>query len=90
MELTLLLIKGVIILLIFGITLLIATYSTYAERKVAAFIQDRIGPNRAGPFGLLQPIADAGKMFFKEEFIPAQANKWLLYSDLPPLCLPLQ
>ncbi|MDX1905372.1 MAG: NADH-quinone oxidoreductase subunit NuoH [Thermonemataceae bacterium] len=77
MDATLLLIKGVIILLIFGITLLIATYSTYAERKVAAFIQDRIGPNRAGPFGLLQPIADAGKMFFKEDFIPANANKWL-------------
>jgi NADH-quinone oxidoreductase subunit H len=77
MDITLLLIKGVIILLIFGITLLIATYSTYAERKVAAFIQDRIGPNRAGPFGLLQPIADAGKMFFKEDFIPSQANKWL-------------
>jgi len=74
---TLLLIKGVIILLIFGITLLIATYSTYAERKVAAFLQDRIGPNRAGIFGLLQPIADAGKMFFKEDFIPANANKWL-------------
>lgn len=77
MDITLLLIKGTIILLIFGITLLIATYSTYAERKVAAFIQDRIGPNRAGPFGLLQPIADAGKMFFKEDFIPSQANKWL-------------
>lgn len=77
MDITLLLIKGTIILLIFGITLLIATYSTYAERKVAAFIQDRIGPNRAGPFGLLQPIADAGKMFFKEDFIPAQSNKWL-------------
>jgi NADH-quinone oxidoreductase subunit H len=77
MDITLLLIKGVIILLIFGITLLIATYSTYAERKVAAFIQDRIGPNRAGPFGLLQPIADAGKMFFKEDFIPSQADKWL-------------
>ncbi|KOY85422.1 NADH:ubiquinone oxidoreductase subunit H [bacterium 336/3] len=74
---TLLLIKGVIILLIFGITLLIATYSTYAERKVAAFLQDRIGPNRAGIFGLLQPIADAGKMFFKEDFIPANSNKWL-------------
>jgi len=77
MDLTLLLIKGTIILLIFGITLLVATYSTYAERKVAAFLQDRIGPNRAGIFGLLQPIADAGKMFFKEDFIPANANKWL-------------
>ncbi len=77
MDLTVLIIKGIVILLIFGITLVIATYSTYAERKVAAFLQDRLGPNRAGPFGLLQPIADAGKMFFKEEFIPAQANKWL-------------
>ncbi|RIV22318.1 NADH-quinone oxidoreductase subunit NuoH [Fibrisoma montanum] len=77
MDLTVLLVKGLIILVIFGITLLIATYSTYAERKVAAFLQDRLGPNRAGPFGLLQPIADAGKMFFKEDFIPAQASKWL-------------
>lgn len=70
-------IKAIIILLIFAITLLIATYSTYAERKVAAFMQDRIGPNRAGPLGLLQPIADAVKMFFKEDFIPAQSSKWL-------------
>jgi NADH-quinone oxidoreductase subunit H len=70
-------IKSILILALFGITLLIATYSTYAERKVAAFLQDRIGPDRAGPFGILQPIADAGKMFFKEDFIPAQANKWL-------------
>jgi NADH-quinone oxidoreductase subunit H len=77
MELYFFLAKAVIILVIFGITLLIATYSTYAERKVAAFIQDRIGPNRAGPWGLLQPIADAGKMFFKEDFIPANASKWL-------------
>ncbi len=77
MDLTVLITKAIIILVIFGITLLIATYSTYAERKVAAFLQDRLGPNRAGPFGLLQPIADAGKMFFKEDFIPAQANKWL-------------
>jgi NADH-quinone oxidoreductase subunit H len=69
--------KAIYILTIFGLTLLIATYSTYAERKVAAFIQDRVGPNRAGPFGLLQPIADAGKMFFKEEFIPAKANRTL-------------
>jgi NADH-quinone oxidoreductase subunit H len=77
MDLTVLIIRGIVILLIFGITLIIATYSTYAERKVAAFLQDRIGPDRAGPFGLLQPIADAGKLFFKEDFIPAQANKWL-------------
>ncbi|HEY0110067.1 MAG TPA: complex I subunit 1 family protein, partial [Fibrella sp.] len=77
MDLTILIIKSLVILAIFGITLLIATYSTYAERKVAAFLQDRIGPNRAGPMGLLQPIADAGKMFFKEDFIPAQASKWL-------------
>ncbi|MCU0354147.1 MAG: NADH-quinone oxidoreductase subunit NuoH [Cytophagales bacterium] len=72
-----LLVKALIIIAIFGITLLIATYSTWAERKVAAFIQDRNGPNRAGWGGLLQPIADAGKMFFKEDFIPASANKWL-------------
>ncbi len=77
MDLTVLLVKGLIILAIFGISLLIATYSTYAERKVAAFLQDRLGPNRAGPWGLLQPIADAGKLFFKEDFIPSQASKWL-------------
>lgn len=77
MDLTTLVIKSLIILAIFGITLLIATYSTYAERKVAAFLQDRLGPNRAGPFGLFQPLADAVKMFLKEDFIPAQASKWL-------------
>jgi len=77
MEVYFFLAKAVIILIIFGLTLLIATYSTYAERKVAAFMQDRLGPNRAGPWGLLQPIADAGKMFFKEDFIPAKASKWL-------------
>ncbi|WP_181304732.1 NADH-quinone oxidoreductase subunit NuoH [Rufibacter sp. XAAS-G3-1] len=77
MELDILLIKGLIIFAVFGITLLIATYSTYAERKVAAFIQDRVGPNRAGPLGLAQPLADAVKLFFKEEFVPANANKFL-------------
>jgi NADH-quinone oxidoreductase subunit H len=69
--------KAIIIIVVFGITLLIATYSTYAERKVAAFMQDRIGPDRAGPFGILQPLADAVKMFMKEDFIPSNANKWL-------------
>lgn len=77
MELTEFVIKSVVILVVFVLTLLIAMYSTWGERKVAAFIQDRIGPNRAGPGGLLQPLADAGKMFFKEDFIPSQANKWL-------------
>src|SRR5436309_4319474 len=58
-------------------SLLIAMYSTYAERKIAAFLQDRIGPNRAGPWGILQPLADGGKMFLKEEIIPTNANTFL-------------
>lgn len=74
---TLFISKAILIVIVFGITLLIATYSTYAERKIAAFMQDRIGPDRAGPFGILQPLADAVKMFMKEDFIPANANKWL-------------
>ncbi len=77
MELTELIIKGILIVVLFGVTLLIAMYSTWAERKVAGFIQDRFGPHRAGPGGIFQPLADAGKMFFKEDFIPSQANKWL-------------
>ncbi|MFM9056477.1 MAG: NADH-quinone oxidoreductase subunit NuoH, partial [Bacteroidota bacterium] len=54
-----------------------AAYSTYAERKLAAFLQDRVGPDRAGPFGILQPIADGVKMFMKEEIIPNNADKAL-------------
>ncbi|MBC7425219.1 MAG: NADH-quinone oxidoreductase subunit NuoH [Bacteroidia bacterium] len=69
--------KAIVVGLIFSITLLVATYSTYAERKVSALMQDRVGPNRAGPFGLLQPIADAVKMFMKEELIPSVSNRWL-------------
>ena len=61
------------------ITLGVAAYSTYAERKVAAFMQDRIGPDRAGPFGLLQPVADGIKMFMKEDFIPSTANRKLYF-----------
>jgi NADH-quinone oxidoreductase subunit H len=52
-------------------------YTTYAERKVAAWLQDRRGPNRAGPFGILQPLADGGKLFFKEEIIPVTSSKAL-------------
>ncbi len=61
----------------FAIALGIAAYSTYGERKVAAFMQDRVGPDRAGPFGLAQPLADGLKMFMKEELIPANSNRWL-------------
>lgn len=71
--------KLILIVAVLGIALFIATYSTYAERKLAAFMQDRIGPNRAGPAGIFQPFADAVKFFFKEEFTPAQADKFLFY-----------
>src|SRR6185295_7030989 len=74
---TALIIKIVLIIGVFIISLVVAMYSTYAERKVAAFMQDRIGPNRAGPFGLLQPVADGMKMFMKEEIIPDVSNKFL-------------
>lgn len=70
-------IKFVLIVIIFSISLVIAMYSTYAERKFAAFFQDRLGPNRAGPFGILQPLADGAKMFLKEEIIPTNASAFL-------------
>lgn len=56
-------------------SLVVAMYTTFAERKVAAVLQDRRGPNRAGPFGLLQPLADGLKLFFKEEIIPNFSSK---------------
>ena len=69
--------KLILIVAVFALTLVVAMYSTYVERKVAAVLQDRVGPDRAGPFGILQPFADAVKMFMKEEIIPAQSNKQL-------------
>ncbi len=77
MTFTFLIVKICIIVTVFLISLLVAMYSTYAERKVAAFMQDRLGPNRAGPFGILQPLADGVKMFMKEEIIPDVSNKFL-------------
>jgi NADH-quinone oxidoreductase subunit H len=63
---------------ILAFTLLTAfAYMTYVERKVMAFLQLRIGPNRAGPWGLLQPAADGLKVLFKEELIPADADRVL-------------
>lgn len=77
MAFSFLLYKIILVAAVFGVSLLIAMYSTYAERKVAAFLQDRIGPNRAGPFGILQPVADGVKMFMKEEIIPEVSNRSL-------------
>ena len=74
---SLLLFKGILIGVVFAITLFMGAYSTYAERKVAAFLQDRIGPDRAGPFGILQPLADGLKFIMKEEIIPNVSNKLL-------------
>ncbi|WP_294186075.1 NADH-quinone oxidoreductase subunit NuoH [uncultured Sphingobacterium sp.] len=69
--------KLILVFIIFVVTLLIAMYSTLAERKIAGFMQDRYGPDRAGIFGILQPLCDGGKFFFKEEIIPAGAHKVL-------------
>lgn len=77
MDWSILIEKSILVVILFAISLAIAAYSTYAERKIAAFLQDRIGPDRAGPWGLLQPLADGGKMFFKEEIIPNASDKFL-------------
>lgn len=69
--------KAVLIAIIISVSLLVAMYETWGERKVAAFMQDRRGPNRAGPGGLFQPLADGLKLFMKEEIIPNSSNKFL-------------
>lgn len=69
--------KLILIIVVVMGSLLVAMYSTYAERKVAAFMQDRVGPDRAGPFGILQPVADGVKLFFKEEIVPNFSSKFL-------------
>lgn len=69
--------KFILTSVILLVSLVVAMYSTLLERKVAGFFQDRLGPNRAGIYGLLQPLADGVKLFFKEEFMPANADKFL-------------
>src|SRR5258705_9819460 len=68
----LLLVAGIIMFSLF-----VAMYATWWERKLVSFLQDRIGPNRAGIFGIFQPLADGGKLFFKEEIIPLASSKAL-------------
>jgi len=69
--------KSIFIVIIFAITMLFAMYETLAERKIAAWLQDRVGPNRAGKGGILQPLADGLKLFSKEEFFPNTPNRFL-------------
>ena len=69
--------KSIMCLAVFLLSLGVAAYATLWERKFAAFLQDRKGPSRAGPAGLLQPIADGVKMFMKEEIIPNVSNRTL-------------
>src|SRR5262245_61542095 len=77
------LIKSIVILLILVTAV---AYLTFLERKVMSWIQLRIGPNRVGPMGLLQPLADGLKIIFKEDIIPLEANRWL-YLAAPAISL---
>jgi NADH-quinone oxidoreductase subunit H len=65
------------LVVIYGVVLTAAAYLVLAERRILAWIQDRKGPNRVGPYGMLQPLADLIKMLTKEDVRPAEADKWL-------------
>src|SRR5580698_5806204 len=71
------------IVVVFAVVMTSVAYSVLAERKISAFIQDRIGPNRVGPAGLWQPLADGVKSFLKEDFTPGHVRK--IYFWLAPM-----
>ncbi len=86
-DIILLLLKGGFILFL---ALNIVPLMVFAERKVAAFVQDRVGPEKSGLYGIIQPLADAVKFFLKEAFVPPGVNKFLYYlapllTMMPPL-----
>lgn len=72
--------------IVLGVVPIVGLYGTYVERKVAAWIQDRVGPNRVGPLGLFQAIADGIKIFLKEQLIPGHVNK-VVYFFAPTIGL---
>src|SRR5437764_13127999 len=76
--------------ILFLVILPMVSYSVYAERRVSAFIQDRRGPNRVGPAGLLQPIADIYKLLLKEDCSPRHVNTFYYclapcFEMMPPI-----
>jgi len=74
------------IAVVHGVLLTAVAYTVYVERRVSAFIQNRVGPNRVGPQGLLQPLADVLKLLLKEDIVPEKANKFI-HSLAPTLSI---
>ncbi|MBN2505887.1 MAG: NADH-quinone oxidoreductase subunit H [Verrucomicrobia bacterium] len=75
MDWNFLFVSAVKIVVAFSVLMVLVAYVVLIERRLCAAIQDRLGPNRAGPFGLLQPVADAVKAFLKEDFTPAHVRR---------------